>query len=326
MQQAYNCIYYNVLVIIVIAMKLSHIVHWLLLSSLLAIVASCSNMSSVRNGKYIVAKSEKKQQIKNVAENSDNNTNELESVAQNETYLPDDEKPAQTESNVAVKKIPTLQEQLDRLNNRQDSFDKRIDRLEEQNENITTKLDNLAELITDKNDVSATTGEAKPKAKKKKEAFVLYPDEVVEKKKKPKPKIETRKQSKTTVIEPDKVDSGIFKEASDLVDNKEYSKAILQLLKEEQKIKDKNKLAECRYLLGKSFLNMNRYNQAEDYFDKVLKSNIDYEKKAEAHASKAKIYLHKGNKKEAKESYKTIIEKYATTPYVIEAKKMLQRL
>jgi len=305
-------------------MKLSNIIHWLLLSSLLAILASCSNMSSVRNGKYIVAKSEKKQQIKNDADNSDINTNEIETVAESETYFPTEEKPVETESNVAVRKIPTLQEQLDKLNNRQDNFDSRIDRLEEQNDDINSKLDNLAELITKKNNDVATTGEIKPKPKKK-EAFVLYPDEVAEKKSKPKPTV-TKKQATPTIIEPDGAETGIFREASDMVKNKEYSKAILQLLKEEQKIKDKKKLAECRYLLGKSFLNMNRYNQAEDYFDKILNTNIDYEKKAEAHASKAKIYLHKGNKKDAKASYNTILEKYATTPYVIEAKKMLQRL
>jgi septal ring factor EnvC (AmiA/AmiB activator) len=178
-------------------MKLSHIVHWLLLSSLLAILASCSNMSSVRNGKYISAKSEKKQQIKNVDENSNTNTNEIETVVETETYLPDEEKPAEAESNVSVKKIPTLQEQLERLNNRQDNFDSRIYKLEEQNDDINSKLDNLAKLITkNKNDV-ATTGDVKPK--KKKGSFVLYPDEVVEKKKNTKPKVRPKSKDKTII-------------------------------------------------------------------------------------------------------------------------------
>ena len=37
--------------------KLSIVSNWLLLSTLLAIVSSCGNMSSVRNGKHFVSKS-----------------------------------------------------------------------------------------------------------------------------------------------------------------------------------------------------------------------------------------------------------------------------
>ena len=50
--------------------KLSNIIHWLLLASLLAFLGSCGNMSSVRNGKYIVAKSEKIEEIKNIPSDS----------------------------------------------------------------------------------------------------------------------------------------------------------------------------------------------------------------------------------------------------------------
>jgi len=50
--------------------KLSNIIHWLLLALLFVFLGSCGNMSSVRNGKYIVAKSEKNEQIKNTPNDS----------------------------------------------------------------------------------------------------------------------------------------------------------------------------------------------------------------------------------------------------------------
>jgi TolA-binding protein len=130
------------------------------------------------------------------------------------------------------------------------------------------------------------------------------------------------------VIEPDnkKEVSSIFKTAVDMVDKQDYNGAVIMLLKEEQKLSDPSKLAECRYLIAKSFLSLNRFTQAQDYYAKVLTSNIDFEKKAEAQAGIAKIHLKQGDREEAKKAYKTILDKYATTQYVIEAKKMLQQL
>ncbi|MER3328700.1 MAG: hypothetical protein RIF34_03910, partial [Candidatus Kapaibacterium sp.] len=69
--------------------KLSNIIHWLLLASLLAFLSSCGNMSSVRNGKYIVAKSEKIEEIKNTPSDSlllamYENENEITALTGNE--------------------------------------------------------------------------------------------------------------------------------------------------------------------------------------------------------------------------------------------------
>ncbi|PKL79914.1 MAG: hypothetical protein CVV25_06445 [Ignavibacteriae bacterium HGW-Ignavibacteriae-4] len=304
--------------------KLSNIIHWLLLASLLAFLGSCGNMSSVRNGKYIVAKSEKIEEIKNAPSDSlllamYENENEITALTGNE------EKPVEVIEETPIKRIPTLQEQMNNLADRQDNFDNRLTKIESQNNKISNKLEEITELLKSKkstNTEAATTG-ITPEKKEPKEAFVLYPDHKAQGKKRP----VTKRQS-TPVIEPDvkKEESSIFKSAVDMVDKQDYNGAVLMLLKEEQKLSDPNKLAECRYLIAKSFLSLNRYTQAQDYYAKVLSSNIDFEKKAEAQAGIAKIHLKKGDREEAKKAYKTILDKYATTQYVIEAKKMLQQL
>ncbi|MFA7327215.1 MAG: tetratricopeptide repeat protein [Candidatus Kapaibacterium sp.] len=304
--------------------KLSNIIHWLLLASLLAFLGSCGNMSSVRNGKYIVAKSEKIEEIKNTPSDSlllamYKNENEITALTGNE------EKPVEVIKETPIKRIPTLQEQMNNLADRQDNFDDRLTKIESQNNKISNKLEEITELLKSKkqtNTETATTG-INPEKKEPNEAFVLYPDHKAQGKKRP----VTKRQS-TPVIEPDvkKEESTIFKSAVDMVDKQDYNGAVLMLLKEEQKLSDPNKLAECRYLIAKSFLSLNRYTQAQDYYAKVLSSNIDFEKKAEAQAGIAKIHLKKGDREEAKKAYKTILDKYATTQYVIEAKKMLQQL
>lgn len=304
--------------------KLSNIIHWLLLASLLTFLGSCGNMSSVRNGKYIVAKSEKIEEIKNTPSDSlllamYENENEITALTGNE------EKPVEVINETPIKRIPTLQEQMNNLADRQDNFDDRLTEIESQNNKISNKLKEITELLKSKKPATTetdTTGVTSEK-KEQKEAFVLYPDHKAQGKKRP----VTKRQS-TPVIEPDvkKEESSIFKSAVDMVDKQDYNGAVLMLLKEEQKLSDPNKLAECRYLIAKSFLSLNRYTQAQDYYAKVLSSNIDYEKKAEAQAGIAKIHLKKGDKEEAKKAYKTILDKYATTQYVIEAKKMLQQL
>lgn len=304
--------------------KLSNIIHWLLLASLLAFLGSCGNMSSVRNGKYIVAKSEKIEEIKNAPSDSlllamYDNENKITALTGNE------EKPVEVINETPTRRIPTLQEQMNNLADRQDNFDNRLTKIESQNNKISNKLEEITELLKSKkpiNTETATTG-ITPEKKELKDAFVLYPDHKAQGKKRP----ATKRQS-TPVIEPDvkKEESSIFKSAVDMVDKQDYNGAVLMLLKEEQKLSDPNKLAECRYLIAKSFLSLNRYTQAQDYYAKVLTSNIDFEKKAEAQAGIAKIHLKKGDREEAKKAYKTILDKYATTQYVIEAKKMLQQL
>lgn len=304
--------------------KLSNIIHWLLLASLLAFLGSCGNMSSVRNGKYIVAKSEKLEEIKNAPSDS-----LLLAMYDNEKEITAstgyEEKPVEVIEETPIKRIPTLQEQMNKLENRQEDFDSRLTKIETQNNKISNKLEEITELLKSKNQnntETASTGKVDEKEKPK-EAFVLYPDHKVQGKKRP-----ATKRKSTPVIEPDtkKEESSIFKSAVDMVDKQDYNGAILKLLKEEQKLTNTSELAECRYLIAKSFLHLNRYTQAQDYFSKVLSSNIDFEKKAEAQAGIAKIHLQKGDREEAKKAYKTILDKYATTQYVIEAKKMLQQL
>lgn len=304
--------------------KLSNIIHWLLLASLLAFLGSCGNMSSVRNGKYIVAKSEKIEEIKNIPSDSlliamSEKKNESLAITGNE------EKPVEVINEIPSRKILTLQEQFAALAERQDDFDNRLTKIESQNNNINNKLERITELLQSNNhsnSETATTG-APPEKKVEKEAFVLYPDHKAQGKRRP-----VTKREPTPAIEPNKKkeESSIFKSAVDMVDNRDYNGAVLSLLKEEQKLTNPQDLAECRYLIAKSFLNLNRYNQAQEYFAKVLSSKLDYEKKAEAQAGIAQIYVRKGEKDEAKKAYKTILEKYATTKYVIEAKKMLQQL
>lgn len=306
--------------------KLSNIIHWLLLASLLAFLGACSNMSSVRNGKFIIAKSEKKVQIKNAPTDSlllamyDNKT-----TAKTGVENKDDDKPVEDLKETPIKHIPTLQEQMNSLTSRQDNIDNRLNKIESQNNQINNRLDQITDLLKSqpKNDVTATTGLTPDKTKTKKEAFVLYPDD-----KAPKKKIKSpiKKVAPIKNEEPKTEEPKLFKEAADFVDKKDYNSALLMLLKEEQKQTDPDKLAECRFLIAKSFLSINRYSQAEDYYSKVLSSNISYEKKAEAQASIAKILMKQGNKEEAKKAYETILDKYATTLYVIEAKKMLQIL
>lgn len=304
--------------------KLSNIIHWLLLASLLAFLGSCGNMSSVRNGKYIVAKSEKIEKIKNTPSDSlllamYENENETTALTGNE------EKPVEVINETPTRRIPTLQEQMNNLADRQDDFDNRLTKIETQNNKISNKLDEITELLNSKKSMTnetATTG-ITPEKKEQKEAFVLYPDHKAQGRKRP-----SSKRKSTPVIKPEtkKEESSIFKSAIDMVDKKDYNGAVLMLLKEEQKLTNPNELAECRYLIAKSFLSLNRYSQAQAYYSKVLSSNIDYEKKAEAQAGIAKTHLIIGNKEEAKKAYKTIIDKYATTQYVIEAKRMLQQL
>lgn len=304
--------------------KLSNIIHWLLLASLFAFLGSCGNMSSVRNGKFIVAKSEKNKEIKNAPSDSlllamYENENEITAITGNE------EKPVEVIRETPNRRIPTLQEQMDDLADRQDNLDDRLTKIESQNNKISNKLEEITEMLKSKKPAAtetATTG-ITPEKKETKEAFVLYPDHKAQGKKRP---ISKRKTS--PVIEPDnkKEVSSIFKTAVDMVDKQDYNGAVIMLLKEEQKLNDPSKLAECRYLIAKSFLSLNRFTQAQDYYAKVLTSNIDFEKKAEAQAGIAKIHLKKGDKEEAKKAYKTILDKYATTQYVIEAKKMLQQL
>lgn len=303
--------------------KLSNIIHWLLLASLLAFLGSCGNMSSVRNGKYIVAKSEKIEEIKNAPSDSlllamYENENEVSALTGNE------EKPVEVISETPVKKIPTLQEQMNSLAGRQDNFGTRLTKIETQNNKISNKLEEITELIKskDNNAETATTG-ITPEKKEQKEAFVLYPDHKAQGRKRP---ITKRKATPVLVPDTKQEDNQLFKKAVDMVDKQDYNGAVLMLLKEEQKLTNPSELAECRYLIAKSFLSLNRYSQAQDYYSKVLSSNIDYEKKAEAQAGIAKTHLKIGNKEEAKKAYKTIIDKYATTQYVIEAKKMLQIL
>ena len=304
--------------------KLSNIIHWLLLASLLAFLGSCGNMSSVRNGKFIVAKSEKIKEIKNAPSDSlllamYEDENEITAITGNE------EKPVEVIKETPNMRIPTLQEQMDNLADRQDNLDDRLTKIETQNTKISNKLEEITGMLKSKKPAEseiATTG-VTPEKKETKEAFVLYPDHKAQGKKRP---ISKRKTS--PVIEPDnkKEVSSIFKTAVDMVDKQDYNGAVIMLLKEEQKLNDPSKLAECRYLIAKSFLSLNRFTQAQDYYSKVLTSNIDFEKKAEAQAGIAKIHMKQGDREEAKKAYKTILDKYATTQYVIEAKKMLQQL
>lgn len=304
--------------------KLSNIIHWLLLASLFAFLGSCGNMSSVRNGKFIVAKSEKNKEIKNAPSDSlilamYDSEKELTATTGNE------ETPVEVINEIPVKRIPTLQEQMNTLADRQDTFENRLNKIENQNNKISDKLEEMTELIKSKKKASAdvaTTG-ITPDKKAQKDAYVLYPDHKAQGKKRT-----VTKRKTTPALEPDtkKEDTQLFKTAVDMVDKQDFNGAVLMLLKEEQKLSDPHKLAECRYLIAKSFLSLNRYTQAQDYYSKVLASNIDYEKKAEAQAGIAKIYMKKGDRAEAKKAYKTIIDKYGTTQYVIEAKKMLQIL
>jgi TolA-binding protein len=303
--------------------KLSNIIHWLLLASLFTFFTACGSMSSVRNGKYTIAKSEKIEEIKNVPTDS-----LLLSLydANAEPISESQEKPPVAETKeVPVKHIPTLQEQLNSLASRQDNLDNRLDNIESQTGKINQRLDEIAELIKDSkiNTQPVTTGISNESSDKpSSEAFVLYPDEKVSQKKKPKVK-----KKVTPVIEESKIkEPQYYKEAVNFVESKDYNRALLLLLKEEQKQSDPQKLSECRYLIAKSFLALNRYSQAADYFNRVLKSNISYEKKAEAQASIGKIQVKLGNKEAAKKAYKEVLDKYATTLYVVEAKKMLQKL
>lgn len=306
-------------------LKLSNILHWLILTSFFILFSACSNMSSVRNGKYIIAKSEKLEQIKNV------NSDTLETINKNnntEVLISNDEIPAPKTDGTQIRHIPTLQQQLNSLASRQDTFDERLGKIETQTQNIDNKLAQITELLKEKkNEVKpATTGliSDNTNPKPKKESFVLYPDDVSTHKRKVLPKKKTitgNNPSSNKEVEPQ-----YYKKEANYVESKDYNSALLSLLKEEQKQTNPDKLAECRFLIAKSFLAINRYKQAEDYCKKVLQSAISYEKKAEMQVSLAKIQMKLGNKEAAKKAYETIIDKYATTLYVIEAKKMLQQL
>lgn len=334
---------------------------------------SCSGMRSVRNMKYLQTESQKNHNEPEVISDfekliSNKKNTEIKSSNNDEIINP----PTQNKSsenyeklaNIVGSRLPTLREQMDLLQNVQDSMKDDISNIKKEINDIKHLLGDIKGTVEDyfpENQKLPLTGKTKEQAELKtkklesdqnvskssadlqsvqnraiSETF-LKSDESIGSK-----KISTKKnisklsnksvnpKSEPGVEAPkneDLIVNDKFIEGKNLYTQKKYLEAINSLSESLGNTTSKKQEAEAQYLIGEAYYFLNDYGKSLEYLNKVLNLSVNSSSFQDAaRIRKAELNLKTGKLNEAKNDYQLLIRNHPTSSYVPQARKMLQQL
>lgn len=290
---------------------------WLILFIIFS--TSCSNMKSIRSGKFISV--EEKAVVKN-------------DYTKQEDFRHPDRKIEDEKFNTnlnSVRKIPTLREQMMALAEKQESINEKLNRLEENNLILLNEIQEIKRYVSENNtpNTKPITGIVENEHSSNKKYDNIYIIESDEEKSKKNNKDFSKQDLIKTELETPKnefVNSKFNRKIDELknsIKEKKFNSSIIELtkLKRENLTDDEEK--EVKILLAESLIEIKQLKKAEREIEDLTKKFKNDEKII---ALKARFDFKSGRIKEAKENYKKIIEKHPDSVYVVEAKRMLQIL
>lgn len=109
------------------------------------------------------------------------------------------------------------------------------------------------------------------------------------------------------------------------INTKNYQGAIRKLNKLVTTEKDPEQINNCNFMLGESHFGLKQYQEAINYYKKVIASRLPV-KKDNAQIMLAEAQVKSGRIDEARKAYQVFVEKYPTSEFLPKARKMLQQL
>lgn len=216
---------------------------------------------------------------------------------------------------------------------------KKINDLEDEIKQLKIKLEMFEQSFLSMNEEKPAFGEIEADS----EEFVILSDEEFSKKKKTqkkqavdKPVIKAPKEEKSTkpissVLENapkeevEKLNKLSFDLVTAYIDKRDYQKALKKLKEIEGRIDDIEQKNEVNYLIGESHFGMRQYQNAIQYFIKVLESPNNNRHDV-ARLMIAESHLATGETALAKENYQALMDTNPKSKFAPKARMMLQQL
>ncbi|MBK9249299.1 MAG: tetratricopeptide repeat protein [Ignavibacteria bacterium] len=261
------------------------------------------------------------------------------------------------------KRLLTLREQMQRLEDKQSAGDGKIDSALREISSVRKDVELLKNTISETAQPRSTAKAGKAIIAPDPDEDEILPDDIIDKpvskktpafapksrkftetKSKPIKKIIPNKESssenladeikpdeKTKILTESKPDSTKVKPGSqyhkalNLISKKQYDEASTLLLEILKTEKSPEVLSNSYYWLGESYFGISKYDQAIFNFQKVIRYK-NSSKLDDAQLMVAESYQRLGRNDEAKKSFQKLVDFFPTSEFVPRAKKMLQKL
>ncbi len=260
-------------------------------------------------------------------------------------------------------RMPTLNEQIKELDQKQTATDEKVDNLQKDVDEIKNTLYEIKHTLDDFKQDNPVKGKSrkdtKPVKKSSTNQNIILPDEAVQKDsrsvsnksenaaskensftiknpvvQKPETDIEILKQvqnENNQASDAPEYSETLYREAVQSFEKKDYNGTIQKLmtalntLSKENTAKDVIFISNCNYWIGEAHYHSQNFSKAAEYYKKTIGiKNSPYADNAQIMMAESLLRL--GNAEQARTYYQTLINEHPDSEFLPKARKMLQQL